>query len=322
MKSIVFTSLAAATMLLAACSDGDHASTVAVETKPFKLAFKAVVDNEEIDCGSVIPGLGPNNDTSISVSDVRFFVSGLTFYDQQGEIIESSLDTNEFQYNSDVGSVGLVDLTSNNQGSCNSEGIEFGEGTARVNHYITGHTHSEQAISSVSFDVGVPQALMKSVIATNTAEDAPSPLGELYWSWASGYRHFVVNFAVIDKAQERGEGFLHIGSRGCGDSGLLALENKQQCDRLNTPAVHVTDFNPAKQTIIVDIKAALKDITFVREIREPKAPYTLIGANPGVACHSTPVQRQPDCGPIFANLGLDMASGMSKAVNNIVFRAQ
>jgi hypothetical protein len=40
----------------------------------------------------------------------------------------------------------------------------------------------------VTFEVGVPQHLMKTTIATSSAEGAPSPLGEMYWSWNSGIR--------------------------------------------------------------------------------------------------------------------------------------
>ncbi|WDT76931.1 MAG: hypothetical protein MPW16_06875 [Candidatus Manganitrophus sp.] len=56
----------------------------------------------------------------------------------------------------------------------------------------------------MTFDLGVSQPLMKATIANNTAEGAPSPLNEMYWSWASGYRHFVMNFAVEDDGNGNG----------------------------------------------------------------------------------------------------------------------
>ena len=66
---------------------------------------------------------------------------------------------------------------------------------------------------------------MQATIATSTAEAAPSPLDEMYWSWATGYRHFVFNFEV-DAAGELGEGEaqLSAGQRGHEIRERLALD--------------------------------------------------------------------------------------------------
>ena len=74
----------------------------------------------------------------------------------------------------------------------------------------------------------------KSVIANNTPEGAPSPLGEMYWSWATGYRHFVFNFTVTAGSGDTGDGYLHVGSLDCGAEGTLALEDRDACGFVNT----------------------------------------------------------------------------------------
>jgi aminoglycoside/choline kinase family phosphotransferase len=59
-----------------------------------------------------------------------------------------------------------------------------------VHTAITGSTFVDK-VASIKFDVGLPQALMKKVIAKNTAEGAPSPLNTTdpkfreAWHWMS-----------------------------------------------------------------------------------------------------------------------------------------
>ncbi len=115
------------------------------------------------------------------------YVSNVRFYNAEGEEVAVTLDENEFQYSGATGQASLIDLTKNSEGTCANSAIAFAEGTARVNDVITGTTLVD-SVSRVSFDVGVPQALMKDMIATTTPEAAPSPLNEMYWSWATGYR--------------------------------------------------------------------------------------------------------------------------------------
>jgi hypothetical protein len=154
--------------------------------------------------------------------------------------------------------------------------------------------------------VGVPQALMKETIANNTPEGAPSPLNEMYWSWASGYRHFVANFTVENGQGEIGDGYLHIGSRDCGPADGKALEDRDTCSFVNTPAVILTEFDLQKDTVSVDIPKALSNVDFRAPIYDPMT-FEVIGEGPGVECHSSPMQ--PDCGSIFSNFGVDMATG-------------
>lgn len=297
-------------------STGD--STTGEALAPFSLRFAAVANGEEVGCGSTITGLGPDGEHTASPADLRFYISNLRMYAADGSEVTVELDVNDFQYTSDAGQVSLIDLTSNTEGDCESSAIAFAEGTARENDVITGMTQVAD-VTRISFDVGVPQAVMKDLINTTSAEAAPSPLGEMYWSWATGYRHFVFNFSVEDPEAVAGGGYLHIGSTDCAGDGELALENQDECGFLNTPKVDLDGFDLAAGVVAVDLGRALEGVDFLAPIYDPKT-FEIIGEGPGVECHSSPMQ--PHCATIFASFGVDIDDGTSAADQDAVFGAQ
>lgn len=298
-------------LALAACDGGEPTQPDHQHT-PFALTFEAVADGTPVSCDAPFTLEG----RTIGLSDLRFYVSNLTLLDADGAAVDATLDGDEFQYRGTAGWVGLVDLTSDASGDCEASAITFSEGTARTHPAITGATHVDDVVG-VSFDVGVPQALMQEVIAANTVEGAPSPLDEMYWSWATGYRHFVFNHTVADGA-ERGEGYVHLGSTDCAADGYLALEDRDRCGLVNTPTVLLSDFDLATGTVQVDLAAALAGLDLVAPEYDPST-FEVIGTRPGTECHSSPMQE--DCPTVFSNFGIDLATGASTASGNTVFRA-
>lgn len=294
---------------LAACSDDPP------KPSPFALKFAATALGQDVNCTDKLTGMGPGTNQSIGLSDLRFYVSNLRFADAKGKPVALTLDDSEFQYNDAVGSVALIDMTGNTEGSCSGSAISFAEGTARTNKAVTGTT-VVSSVASVSFDVGVPQALMKAIIANNTAEGAPSPLNEMYWTWASGYRHFVFNFTVENAAGSTGAGYLHIGSMDCGPADGRALEDRAACGFVNTPTVALPDFDLDTDTVKVDLPQFLTALDFIAPVYDTQT-FAVIGEGPGVECHSSPMQ--PDCGPIFSSVGLDPSTGAAQASANKVF---
>ena len=99
---------------------------------------------------------------------------------------------------------------------------------------------------------------MRETIAAYTPEGAPSPLNEMYWNWASGYRHLVLNFAVGAAGSEAGEGYVHVGSRNCGPEDGLALEDREACEFVNTPAVFLPLFDPTFDSVGLDVTRKLR----------------------------------------------------------------
>jgi uncharacterized repeat protein (TIGR04052 family) len=303
----------ACAVALAACdSDPDE------DPAAFSLRFSAVVDGQEVGCTDQLTGFGPNGDAAIGVSDLRFYVSNVRFTDSAGQPVELTLDVNDFQYTDANGSVALVDLTAASDGSCAASSIAFAEGTERTHSAITGQTLVEQ-VAGVSFDVGVPQAVMKAVIAEHTEEGAPSPLNEMYWNWNSGYRHVVFNFAVDAAGGESGAGYVHVGSRDCAPDAGKALEDRDACTYVNTPTVSLPALDLASQSVALDLRQVLEGVDFLSPIYDPDT-FEVIGEGPGVECHSSPMQ--PDCAPIFTRFGLDMATGAASAAANAAFVAR
>ncbi|MEZ4322314.1 MAG: metallo-mystery pair system four-Cys motif protein [Myxococcota bacterium] len=291
--------------LLGACS----------QPEPFSLAFAPVDGGSRVDCDTPIVGVGPGGSSSVGLADLRFYVSNVRLLDEDGEEVETTFDENGFQYQGTSDRVALIDLTSDSTGSCGAGAISFSEGTARTNDAITGTTLPGK-VHAVAFDVGVSQPLMQEVIGANTAESAPSPLNEMYWSWQSGYRHFVFNMAVTDGA-ESGEGYIHVGSTNCaGADGELALESQDACGFVNTPAVELHDFDLASDVVAVDLRTVLEDLSYVAPVYDPET-FEVVGESLGIGCHSFP--GQPDCGPIFDRFGIDAATGSSTASANVIF---
>lgn len=293
-------SLATVFMLTGCDSSSDNEASM----EAFQLNFSAMSGTEEVTCDTTSAGFGTNDEYSIGLKDLRFYVSNVTFYDEYGVAIESTFDDSEFQLNHEQGFVGLIDLTSNTSGSCLDAG-----GTERTNTMLTGMM-LDTGVSKVTFDIGVPQAVMKDVINTSSAEDAPSPLNEMYWNWASGYRHFAMNFTIENTSALTGGGALHVGSKGCGSTdGILALEDKDTCDLVNTPQVELTDFDPSINTVIINLDALLTDVAFSTTT---DGEETL-----AVNCHSNN-PGQADCTPIFNNFGLDTEDGTATSSDNSV----
>ncbi len=289
---------------LAACSDSNDSSE---NLEPFTLNFAAIHNGAAVGCGDVLTGFGPGGTASIQMSDLRFYISNLKFYDDAGQEVRVELDQNDFQYSNSSGSVALIDLTSTTGGACAGTGLSFPEGTARVNSAITGMSLPDN-VHSISFDVGIPQPLMKNVLATHTDADAPSPLAEMHWSWAYAYRHLVFNFTIQDSVA--GEGYLHVGSTDCGGDGTRAMTDRDTCGKVNTPRVSFSHFH-LTSTVGIDLDALLANLDFKVE-SAPGGPLV-----PGVACHSG--DSQPDTDPIFSNLGLTVATGVASPALNTVF---
>lgn len=308
------TSLVSASLLLCACGDDDPPAPVVATPQAFRLSFAAQADGKPVDCTSEIAGLGPDGGVRVGLSDLRFYVSNLKLWDASGAEVATTLDQNDFQYRNGTDHVSLIDLTGNTAGTCAGNAVAFAEGTARTNDAIAGTTLVEK-VKRVTFDVGVPQSMMKNVIKSGTVEAAPSPLNEMYWSWATGYRHFVLNVAVTTPTG-KGDGYLHVGSRDCGPEGGLALDDREACTFVNTPKVSLDVTTFGKDVIAIDLRAIFKDLDFKAPIYDPKT-FEVIGEGAGVECHSSP--QQPHCAAIFSRFGLDLATGVATPASDVLF---
>jgi len=156
-----------ARLLLAAAAFGALGcgeDSTTTDSQPFAVRFAAMAAGVPAGCTTEVAGLGPAGDRSIGLSDLRFYVSNLQLFDASGVKLEITLDQDEFQYTSSAGSVALVDSTGNVEGSCSGTAATAAEGTARTHEAITGLARGG-AVTSIAFDVGVPQSLMRDTIS-------------------------------------------------------------------------------------------------------------------------------------------------------------
>src|SRR5690606_7510067 len=99
----------------------------------------------------------------------------------------------------------------------------------------------------------------------------------------------------------------------CGGDGTRAMTDRATCGMINTPTVHFDHFH-IDDVVGIDVGALLAGLDF-RVEQSPGGPLI-----PGIACHSSP--SKPHTAPIFANLGLDVATGVAGAAGNTVFVVQ
>jgi uncharacterized repeat protein (TIGR04052 family) len=301
MKKLAF---AAALVASPACAQMMEAAPPA-DPVPFTLNFAAMDGTAPVTCTTVLSGLGPDGKSSVGINDLRFYVSDIVFSKDDGTSLPAKLAANDFQLTLPEGAVALVDLSSDSEGSCAPGSIQFGEGTARTNAAVTGMNPLPDA-TSVSFRIGVPQAVMSAIIAAHSDADAPSPLGEMYWNWAMGYRHFVLNAKVDVTDGTFGDAYLHIGSMGCGPMDGKALADRPRCDLVNTPLVRLPMSKEGTLNVALDLRAVLSGYSYITPVYDT-ATWKEIGKGPGLACHSGP--DQPDCDILFKAFGLSRETG-------------
>ncbi len=319
-----------------ACSssnnNNDDKQKNGAQNTPFTLNFKAISNGLEINCDDIYSGLGPNGDYSVGVGDLRFYVSNLKFHTANNEAIAATIDDSDFQLNHDAGAVALIDFSHRGSGFCADSQL----GTPRTNTTITGTSIDASSITAISFDIGVPQAVMKAIIAdSNTLTDAPSPLAEMDWSWRGGYRHLDINFTAMNSVNTdmTENSFFHIGSKDCGTA-LKALDEQDACGLLYTPQVMLNNFNPSTNTITFDVAALLAntaesdysamimsqivngdDSACINDVRHGDMCPT--GMTFGITCHSK--SSESACTPAFESLGLNIETGLADSASNTVF---
>jgi uncharacterized repeat protein (TIGR04052 family) len=127
-----------------------------------------------------------------------------------------------------------------------------------------------------------------------TTQPSPLNVAAMYWAWALG--HKFLRLDIVVEGVEGIEGWdVHLGSALCASAGPTTPP-ASECDRVNRPSIRLTGFDPATDTVVLDLAALLADSDL----------STDAGGSPG--CQSSP-DDAGDCTPLFPNLGLDFATG-------------
>lgn len=291
------------------------------ETKEVAIDFEAWVGESEFVCGESYEGVGVNQST-ITPTDFRFYVSNLALIDESGNAVPLELEQDgKWQYQN----VALLDFEDGTS-ACDN-------GTAELNTTVVG-TVPEGDYQSLQFTMGVPQDLNH-----EDAAIAPSPLNltSMWWNWQGGYKFLRVEMETeaisnaaetshshseggdssvqlnktttqnSSQANEQGTHhqssnvhqdissnayLIHLGSTGCQDS---AQSNLFSCANPNRVQVVLEDFSPEDNVVIADLAELLAD-----------SDLTTNQANTPNGCMSSP--EDADCMPIMQNLSLSSSN--------------
>lgn len=253
-------------------SDGDAVS----------IEFAAKVGSQDFVCGETYDNLG-TDDSSLQISDFRFYVQGVELRNADGDYVAVTLDDNDWQ----TSNVALLDF----EDGCTDLGNE------PTNTVVTG-TVPAGVYDGLRFEMGVPFDLNHENPAT-----APSPLNltSMQWDWQGGYKFLRIDSGTFSMTDWR----MHLGSTGC--DGDPVMGGTTSCTTSNRVGVELATFDPATDTVVADF-AALVEGAAIEENQ----------ADTPVGCMAGPTDG--DCGPLFENLGLPF--GGSAAGTQSFFSAE
>jgi uncharacterized repeat protein (TIGR04052 family) len=285
-----------------------HAASPAKQ--PVAISFGLFAGRQSVDCGHDIKGLG-GRQVGAKLHDARFYVSAPTLIDNAGKEVPIELDRNDWQY----ANVALLNFASK---SANCQGM------SALNDRITGSAPRGD-YRGLSFVVGVPVTARgddgKDVALNHSnSATAPAPLDiqSMSWNWQAGRKFMKIEVdpdggvtrlplpplpgkpASGDSASEQKHPdgtitvvtwMLHLGSTGCKGDPLTG--GVISCAGANRIPVKFENFDREKQRVVLDLEALFSGVDLSRDG----------GGATGCMSAST----DPECGPIFAKLGLNLS---------------
>ncbi len=243
------------------CGDESSATTTPQDVE---LSFAAVVGDQPFVCGNTYDNLGAN-DTSLVLSDFRFYVQEVELKNAAGAWVPVDLEENSFQNSG----VALLDFE-----DCAPMGNED------LNGLVTGSLPAGE-YDGLRFTMGVPFEINHVNSAT-----APSPLNlsSLFWTWQGGYKFLRIDSGQFSETDWR----MHLGSTGC--EGNAMAGGVTECANGNRTEVEFASFDASTGIVVADYAALVEGAALNQDM----------AADAG--CMSKPADT--DCGPLFANLGL------------------
>lgn len=277
-----------AVALAGGCSDdgggGNPDAAVVIDAAPeidaepagqeVTIQFAVKAGATDVACASADPyeGLGTAA-SAVRFNDIRFYVSNVRLLAGSEEVPVNLEQDGTWQYRD----VALLDFE-DGLGGCATAG------TSDMNSRVVG-TVAPGTYDGIVFDLGVPYELNHE---DPTAAQSPLNVSAMFWGWAIGYK-----FLRLDIAVEGAAGWaVHVGSGMC-DSPNSTAPPETGCDRPNRATIRLSGFDPATDTVVLDVAELLAD-------------SDLSTGAPG--CQSSP-EESAQCTPLFPNLGLDFATG-------------
>jgi len=258
------------------------------DTVAVSIDFEARVGDSAFDCAEMYEVGTPA--TMVHPLDFRFYVHDVALRTSSGEQ-SVTLDQNAFQN----GEVALLDFE-DDTGTCSN-------GTSQTHTTLTGTVPTGE-YTGLSFVIGVPEARNHVQNAT-----APSPLNleGMFWSWTTGYKFLRIDVAPMMVHTDAGPGDddagmpmhgggafnVHLGATMC--SGDPSMSEPVTCMHSNRPTAQFASFDPTTQKIVVDLATLLENSNLAHD--GGGAPGCMSGG------------ADPECGPIFDALGVNLSTG-------------
>jgi uncharacterized repeat protein (TIGR04052 family) len=309
----------------------------APKKNPVSISFGLRAGGKSVDCGQNIVGLGTKK-VAAKLHDARFYIAAPALIDKTGKEVPIELEKNDWQY-ANVALLNFADKSNGCQGmSALNDTIK---GLAPPGRY-RGFSFIVGVPSLIKGNDGKEIVLNHSNFAT---APAPLDIQSMAWNWQAGRKFIKIEVdpeggvtrpplpprqaklasndapsagasdahAKSDAAQSvpgkaigaaqrevtkvNSDGtitvvtwMLHLGSTGCKGDPLTG--DITSCTSANRIPVRFASFNPEKQQIILDLGSLLSGTDLNRDE----------GAATG--CMSGPTD--PECGPIFERLGLNL----------------
>jgi uncharacterized repeat protein (TIGR04052 family) len=253
-------------------------STTTTSTGPVdvQIGFEARVGDKAFSCADTYDGLGTGA-TQARLVDFRFYVHDVRLIDGGGAEVPVTLKQDGLWQYQDVA---LLDFEDKG-GACDN-------GTVETNHVVVG-TVPAGTYKGVAFKLGVPDTINHADVAVAAS---PLNLSGMFWNWQGGYKFVRVDAMPTDPTLATFN--MHLGSTGC--TGDPAMGDQVTCSRPNIADVVFDAFDAKSQKIVFDYAALVASSD--------------IGADAGGAPGCMSGNMDPECGPIFTALGLDLATGM------------
>jgi uncharacterized repeat protein (TIGR04052 family) len=230
------------------------------------IQLAAKVGTDDFVCGDTYDHLGAN-DSSLQLSDFRFYVQEVELLNADGDYVPLQLDSSTWQTDNVV----LLDF----EDACNDAG------TPEMNTVVTG-TVPTGTYDGLRFKMGVPFDLNHDNPAT---AEPPLNLTTMQWNWQGGYKFLRLDSGTFSTT----DWCMHLGSTGCDGDPIAG--GTTTCDNPKRTQVTFADFDPAADTVIADFKSLVDGADL--EANQSGTP---------VGCMAGPTDG--DCAPLFDKLGL------------------
>lgn len=285
-------SVMATALVLGACS---QPGTLVPQPRlaSFDIPFGAVANGQPVRCGESLQHLGQGH-ASARLRELRFYVSAVELIDAQGQTVPLQLETDGAQ----AEGIALIDLA-DGTGECNVQSPEIHDrlrGVAPAGNY-----------RDLRFTVGVPAERNHTDYALAVA---PLDVQAMAWAWQAGRKFMNIEIlpegGVARAGAAPGRAFqFHLGSTGC--KGNPVNGETVACARPNRLTVALDGFDAARDRVVLDLSALYAGVD--------------VNVDDGGASGCMSALSDPECAPIFAALGLDLASGTTRAEPGRVFRS-